>query len=75
MSMIDLLRPRLQSLAGTLVSHRVLLYTLSSTVAISVVIANALQIHSNFYSVTVYLSKSSRSILVRSLASPDVSSE
>lgn len=64
MSMIDLLRPRLQSLAGTLVSHRVLLYTLSSTVAISVVIANALQIHSNFYSVTVYLSKSSRSILV-----------
>lgn len=62
---MDALRPRLHSLAGSLVSHRLLLYTLSSTVAVSAVIANALRIHSNFYSITVYLSKSGHSVLVR----------
>lgn len=62
---MDALRPRLHSLAGSLISHRLLLYTLSSTVAVSAVIANALRIHSNFYSITVYLSKSGHSVLVR----------
>ncbi|KAI0045279.1 hypothetical protein FA95DRAFT_1495638 [Auriscalpium vulgare] len=58
--MADIAPPRLQAL----VSHRVLLYTVTSTVAVSATIANALHNHSNFYSVTVYLSKSGGSVLV-----------
>ena len=69
---MDTLRPRMQSLAGSLVSHRLLLYTLSSTIAVSAVIANALRIHSNFYSITVYLSKSGHSVLVRYFSTVDV---
>jgi len=60
----DVLRPRFQPIAGSLLSHRLLLYTLSSTVAVTATIINALQKHSNFYSVAVYLSKSNRSVLV-----------
>lgn len=59
---IDLLR--MQPFATSLNSHRILLYTLVSTVAVSAAIANALKNHSNFYSVAIYLSKSNRSVLV-----------
>jgi hypothetical protein len=45
-------------------SHRIFLYTLVSTVTVLSAVANALKNHSNFYSVTIYLSKSGRSILV-----------
>ncbi|VDC03607.1 unnamed protein product [Peniophora sp. CBMAI 1063] len=60
----DVFQPRGQSLTTYLLSHRVFLYTLASTVALSATIANALANHSNFYSVAVYLSKSGRSVLV-----------
>lgn len=60
----NLLRPRIQPFAASLNSHRVLLYSVASTVAVSMAIANALKNHSNFYSVIIYLSKSNRSVLV-----------
>lgn len=60
-------RLRMQPLAASLNSHRILLYSLVSTVAVSAVIANALKNHSNFYSVAIYLAKSNRSVLVRSM--------
>ncbi|KAG1742220.1 hypothetical protein EDB19DRAFT_1927693 [Suillus lakei] len=45
-------------------SHKVLLYGLVSTIAVSATITNALRCHSNFYSVAIYLSKSNRSVLI-----------
>ncbi|KAI0305634.1 hypothetical protein B0F90DRAFT_1808856 [Multifurca ochricompacta] len=62
--MADSLRPRLQSFAGSILSHRIFLYTFASTLAVSTTVINALQNHSNFYSVVVYLSKSGASVLV-----------
>lgn len=44
--------------------HKVLLYGLVSTIAVSATITNALRCHSNFYSVAIYLSKSNRSVLI-----------
>ncbi|KAI0320765.1 hypothetical protein OF83DRAFT_1052428 [Amylostereum chailletii] len=64
MPLADVIRPRVQSMAGELLSRRTLLYTCISTLAVSLVIANALQNYSNFYSVAVHLSKSGRSVLV-----------
>jgi len=64
--MADSLRPRLQSLTGSILSHRVVLYSFASTLAVSATVVNALQNHSNFYSVAVYLSKSGASVLVSS---------
>lgn len=58
----DLLRQRVHPL---ITSNRTLVYGFVSTLAVSIAIANALKNHSNFYSVAVYLSKSSRSLLVR----------
>ncbi|KAI0266690.1 hypothetical protein BC834DRAFT_823381 [Gloeopeniophorella convolvens] len=62
--MADSIRPRAQSFASSLMSHRVVLYSFASTLAVSATIANALQNHSNFYSVAVYLSKSGASVLI-----------
>jgi E3 ubiquitin-protein ligase synoviolin len=62
--MADSFRPRLQSLTGSILSHRVFLYSLASTLAVSATVVNAIQNHSNFYSVAVYLSKSGASVLV-----------
>ncbi|KAF8629198.1 hypothetical protein AX17_005783 [Amanita inopinata Kibby_2008] len=45
-------------------SHRVIAYSFLSFLAVSLTIANALRNFSNFYSVAIYLSKSSRSVLV-----------
>ncbi|KAF8659224.1 hypothetical protein AX16_001884 [Volvariella volvacea WC 439] len=53
-----------QALASSLNSHRILLYTLLSISAVGVAVLNALQNYSNFYSIAIYLSKSSRSVLV-----------
>ncbi len=64
--MADFFRPRLQSLTGSVLSHRVFFYTFASTLAVSATVINALQNHSNFYSVAVYLSKSGASVLVTS---------
>jgi E3 ubiquitin-protein ligase synoviolin len=63
--MADALRPRLQSFTDSILSHRVVLYTFASTLAVSATVVNALQNQSNFYSVAVYLSKSGPSVLVR----------
>ncbi|KAI9463689.1 hypothetical protein BJY52DRAFT_1404767 [Lactarius psammicola] len=62
--MADSFRPRLQSFAGSVLSHRAFLYSFASTLAVSATIINALQNQSNFYSVAVYLSKSGASVLV-----------
>ncbi|EGN99524.1 hypothetical protein SERLA73DRAFT_52227 [Serpula lacrymans var. lacrymans S7.3] len=64
MPLNDVFRQRVRPLASSLVAHRVLLYSLISTLAISATITNALRNHSNFYSVAIYLSKSSRSVLI-----------
>lgn len=50
--------------AAALLSHRIFLYSFASTLAISATVLNALQSHSNFYSMAVYLSKSGASVLV-----------
>ncbi|KII92232.1 hypothetical protein PLICRDRAFT_172347 [Plicaturopsis crispa FD-325 SS-3] len=60
----DLLRHRMQPVATVVNSHRILLYSLVSTLAVTATIANALKNHSNFYSVAIYLSKSNRSVLI-----------
>ncbi|KAF9467259.1 hypothetical protein BDZ94DRAFT_1318695 [Collybia nuda] len=64
MPLNHVLRQRTHWVASSLNSHRVLLYTLFSLAAVSAVIANALKNYSNFYSVAISLSKSSRSVLV-----------
>ncbi|KIL68928.1 hypothetical protein M378DRAFT_184790 [Amanita muscaria Koide BX008] len=45
-------------------AHRILVYSLLSFSAVSFTILGALRSYSNFYSVAIYLSKSSRSVLV-----------
>ncbi|KAK0504950.1 hypothetical protein EDD18DRAFT_1316142 [Armillaria luteobubalina] len=57
------LRQRARAVATSINSHRILLYGTLSTVAVCAAVANALKNYSNFYSVTIYLSKSSRSVL------------
>jgi hypothetical protein len=57
-----LVRERLQPFAA---SHRILLYVVCSILALAITTFNALRDHSNFYSVAIHLSRSSRSLLVR----------
>jgi len=64
MPLSQVLRQRTRDLAATIASHRILLYTLISTAAVSSTILSALQNRSNLYSVAIYLSKSNRSVLV-----------
>lgn len=59
------LRQRAHPIVASFNYHKVLLYGLVSTIAVSATISNALRYHSNFYSVAIYLSKSNRSVLVR----------
>ncbi|KAG2128617.1 uncharacterized protein EDB93DRAFT_1184267 [Suillus bovinus] len=58
------LRQRAHPIVASFSYHKVLLYALVSTIAVSATIINALRYHSNFYSVAVYLSKSNRSVLI-----------
>ncbi|EMD37767.1 hypothetical protein CERSUDRAFT_114430 [Gelatoporia subvermispora B] len=60
----DIIRQRLQPFTAAVTSNRIFLYSVFSTFAVAGVIANACRIHSNFYSVSIYLAKSSRSVLV-----------
>ncbi|KAJ3518139.1 hypothetical protein NLJ89_g61 [Agrocybe chaxingu] len=60
----DLVRLRTHEAVHFLNSHRIFFYALVSLVSVSAVITNALKNYSNFYSVAIYLSKSSRSVLV-----------
>ncbi|KAG6891754.1 hypothetical protein C0992_006175 [Termitomyces sp. T32_za158] len=57
------LRHGAQALVGSLNSHRILLYTFVSLLAVTLTILNALRNYSNFYSVAISLSKSNRSLL------------
>ncbi|TEB37547.1 hypothetical protein FA13DRAFT_1771004 [Coprinellus micaceus] len=59
----EVLRQRLQTLAQFANTHRFFIYTFVSLTALGAVITNALKNQSNFYSVAIYLSKSSRSVL------------
>ena len=69
----------LQHAARFLNSHKFGFYSFVSIIAVVGVITNALKNYSNFYSVTIFLSKSSRSILVTfhllPIASPSDSSQ
>ncbi len=60
----EFLRERTQAAVGSINAHRILLYGAVSTIAVTAAIINALRNYSNFYSVAIYLSKSSRSVLV-----------
>ncbi|KAJ7594713.1 hypothetical protein C8J56DRAFT_778219 [Mycena floridula] len=53
-----------ERILGSLSSHRIFLYSFFSTLALAAVIANALKNYSNFYSIAIFLSKSSRSVVV-----------
>ncbi|KAH9894733.1 hypothetical protein C8Q73DRAFT_789925 [Cubamyces lactineus] len=64
MPLHDVLRQRLQPLTAAVTSNRIFLYSVFSTFAVAATIANACRAQSNFYSVSIYLSKSSRSVLV-----------
>ena len=61
----DVLRQRMQPLTSAMTSNRIFLYCVFSVFAVVATIANACRAHSNFYSVSIYLSRSSRSVLVR----------
>ncbi|KIK68826.1 hypothetical protein GYMLUDRAFT_34817, partial [Collybiopsis luxurians FD-317 M1] len=63
-SMDQLIRRSSQAVLASVTSHRILVYSLLSTVALIATVANALRSYSNFYSVSIYLSKSSRSLLI-----------
>ncbi|RPD54199.1 hypothetical protein L227DRAFT_556717 [Lentinus tigrinus ALCF2SS1-6] len=60
----DVLRQRMQPLTSAMTSNRIFLYCVLSTFAVVATIANACRAHSNFYSVSIYLSRSSRSVLL-----------
>lgn len=66
----QLLRHGSNRVLRSALSHRVQLYFLVSLVALSAVVFNALRNYSNFYSVAISLSKSSRSVLVRFITAP-----
>ncbi|EED79417.1 predicted protein, partial [Postia placenta Mad-698-R] len=60
----DVVRQRLQPFTSAVTSNRILLYSVFGTAALVGTVANACRTYSNFYSVTIYLSRSSRSVLV-----------
>ncbi|KAF7321441.1 RING-type domain-containing protein [Mycena kentingensis (nom. inval.)] len=53
-----------QGVVQSITSHRILIYSLVSLLAVVATIANALTTQTNFFSIAIYLSKSSRSVLV-----------
>ncbi|KAJ2913456.1 hypothetical protein MD484_g6939, partial [Candolleomyces efflorescens] len=59
----EVVRQRLQDVALFANNHRILIYSFVSLLALGAVITNALKNYSNFYSVAIFLSKSSRSVL------------
>ncbi len=65
MPLNDAIRQRVRPLTAAVTSNRIMLYALFSTGAMLAAIANACRNQSNFYFVTVYLSISGRSLLVR----------
>ena len=65
MPLNDLVRQRMQPLTSAFTANRIFLYGVFSTFATAATIANASRAYNNFYSVSVYLSRSGRSLLVR----------
>ena len=59
---------QLQQYASSLAAYRVLFYSVFSLGAVAGVVVNALQKHSNFYSMAVYLSKSNGTIVVSEMS-------
>ncbi len=64
MPLNPIFRQGTRAITNSLTSHRLLLYGALSTIAVCAAVANALRNYTNFYSVAIYLSKSSRSVLV-----------
>jgi hypothetical protein len=64
MPLHDALRQRMQPVAQAITSQRFFIYAVLSTLAVIAVIANACRNYSNFYSVSIYLGKSGRSVVV-----------
>ncbi|KIP08260.1 hypothetical protein PHLGIDRAFT_41285, partial [Phlebiopsis gigantea 11061_1 CR5-6] len=64
MPLNDLVRQRMQPLTSAFTANRIFLYGVFSTFATAATIANAARAYNNFYSVSVYLSRSGRSLLV-----------
>ncbi|OBZ66092.1 E3 ubiquitin-protein ligase synoviolin [Grifola frondosa] len=64
MPLNDVVRQGMQPFAAAVTSNRVLLYCAFSTFAVIAAVANACRNYSNFYSVAIYLSRSSRSVLL-----------
>lgn len=64
MPLHDMLRQRAQPFTAAITSNRIFLYSVFSTFAVAATIANACREHSNFYSISIFLSNSSRSVLV-----------
>ncbi|TCD64735.1 E3 ubiquitin-protein ligase hrd1 [Steccherinum ochraceum] len=60
----DAIRQRLQPVAASVTSNRIMLYAFFSTCAMLGAIANACINQSNFYSVMIHLSRSGRSVLI-----------
>lgn len=56
-------------LTTMLAGHRLQLYGVFSTLLVSAVVASAFNKHSNFYSATVFLSRSSASVMVSRMTS------
>ncbi|KAL4074300.1 hypothetical protein V8B97DRAFT_1930850 [Scleroderma yunnanense] len=64
MPLNDALRPTQGAIASSLYSHKMLLYALVSSIAVTTTVVNALKRHSNFYSLAIYLSKSNRTVII-----------
>ncbi|KAF9006773.1 hypothetical protein BDZ89DRAFT_1079646, partial [Hymenopellis radicata] len=64
MPLNPIFRQGTRAITNSLTSHRLLLYGALSTIAVCAAVANALRNYTNFYSVAIYLSKSSRSVLI-----------
>lgn len=60
----DGVRRRAHAVVSSMSAHRIFLYAVASLAAVSIAILNAMRNYSNFYSIAIYLSKSSRSVLV-----------
>ncbi|KIY66196.1 hypothetical protein CYLTODRAFT_491662 [Cylindrobasidium torrendii FP15055 ss-10] len=59
-----LLRRGTRALTSSLTTHRLFVYFALSTLAVAVAVLNSMRSFSNFYSITIYLSRSSRAVLV-----------
>lgn len=64
MPLNDIVRRGMQPILSVFTADRVISYAVFSTLTTVATIANACRTYGNFYSVSVYLSRSGRSLLV-----------